>query len=162
MFVVVFLAIHPFQDGNGRLSRILTTQLLLRAGYEYVPYASLESIIERTKDDYYRALRRTQGTLRTDSADWQPWFDYFLGALRSQKRVLDEKIKREKILLDSLPQLSLEILDIARTQGRVTVAEAAKITETSRNTVKDHLKALAESGHLIRHGAGRGTWYALA
>ena len=160
--VVAFLAIHPFQDGNGRLSRILTTLLLLRAGYAYMPYASLESVIERTKDDYYRALRRTQGTLRTDSADWLPWLNYFLGGLRSQKRVLDEKIKREKILLDSLPPLSLEILDIARTQGRVTVAEAAKITETSRNTVKDHLKALTDGGHLTRHGAGRGTWYALA
>lgn len=82
VFVVVFLAIHPFQDGNGRLSRILTTLLLLRAGYEYVPYASLENIIEKTKDDYYRALRGTQGTLRTDNSDWQPWIDYFLGALR--------------------------------------------------------------------------------
>ncbi len=162
VFVVVFLAIHPFQDGNRRLSRILTTLLLLRVGYEYVPYVSLESIIEKTKDDYYRALRRTQGTLRTDSADWQPWLDYFLGALRSQKRTLDEKIKRERILLDPLPPLSLEIFDIARTQGRVTVAEAAKISGTSRNTVKDHLKALTESGHLARHGAGRGTWYALA
>ena len=162
VFVVAFLAIHPFQDGNGRLSRILTTLLLLRAGYAYMPYASLESVIERTKDDYYGALRRTQGTLRTDSADWLPWLDYFLGGLRSQKRVLDEKIKREKILLDSLPPLSLEILDIARTQGRVTVAEAAKITETSRNTVKDHIKALTDNGHLTRHGAGRGTWYALA
>ena len=162
VFVVVFLAVHPFQDGNGRLSRILTSLLLLRAGYEYVPYASLENVIEQTKEDYYRALRATQGTLRTDSVDWQPWIDYFLGALRSQKRLLNEKIKREKILLDSLPPLSLEILDIARTQGRVTVAEAAKITGTSRNTVKDHLKALTESGRLARHGAGRGTWYALA
>lgn len=75
--------------------------------------------------------------------------------------MLDEKIKREKILVDSLPPLSLEILDIARTQGRVTVAEAAEITGTSRNTVKDHLKSLTEGGHLARHGAGRGTWYAL-
>lgn len=162
VFIVVFLAIHPFQDGNGRLSRILTTLLLLRAGYEYVPYASLESVIERTKDDYYRALRRTQGTLRKESPDWQPWLDYFLGALRTQKQVLEEKIRREKILLDSLPPLSLEILDIVRTQGRVSVADAAKITGTSRNTIKDHLKALTESGHLARHGAGRGTWYALA
>ena len=61
VFVVVFLAIHPFQDGNGRLSRILTTLHLLHAGYEYVPYASLESVIEKTKDDYYRALRRHAG-----------------------------------------------------------------------------------------------------
>ncbi len=61
VFVVVFLAIHPFQDGNGRLSRVLTTLLLLRAGYAYVPYSSLESVIELSKDAYYLALRRTQG-----------------------------------------------------------------------------------------------------
>ena len=162
VFVVFFLAIHPFQDGNGRLSRILTTLLLLRANYAYVPYASLESVIERSKEDYYRALRRTQSTLRSDAPDWQPWLDYFLGALRGQKRVLDQKIRREKILLESLPPLSLEILDIARTQGRVTVGEAARITGTSRNTVKDHVKRLVEAGHLVRHGAGRGTWYSLA
>ena len=162
VFVVVFLAIHPFQDGNGRLSRILTTLLLLRAGYAYVPYASLESVIERSKEDYYRALRSTQATLRSDGLDWQPWLDYFPGALVGQKRVLDEKIRREKILLDSLPPLSLEILDIARTQGRVTVGGAARLTGTSRNTVKDHVRRLVETGHLARHGAGRGTWYALA
>ena len=68
-FVVVFLAIHPFQDGNGRLSRIVTTLLLLRANYAYVPYASLESVIEQSKEDYYRALRRTQATLRSDAPD---------------------------------------------------------------------------------------------
>lgn len=162
VFVVVFLAIHPFRDGNGRLSRVLTTLLLLRAGYNYVPYASLESVIEQTKEHYYRALRGTQGTLRADTPDWQPWLDYFLGALRAQKRTLDEKIRREKILLDSLPALSVQILDIARTQGRVTVAEAARITGVSRNTIKDHVRALTDGGHLVRHGAGRGTWYALA
>jgi len=64
---VVFLAIHPFQDGNGRLSRVLTTLLLLRSGYEYVPYASLESIVEENKDLYYKALRRTQTTLKDDA-----------------------------------------------------------------------------------------------
>ena len=141
VFVVTFLAIHPFQDGNGRLSRILTTLLLLRAGYEYVLYASLENVIERSKDDYYRALRRTHETLRSEDTDWQPWLEYFIGALRAQTRVLEEKIRREKILLDTLAPLSVDILDIARTQGRVTVAQAAKITGTSRNTVKDHLKA---------------------
>ena len=70
--VVVFLEIHPFQDGNGRLSRILTTLLLLRSGYSYVPYSSLESVIEQSKDAYYLALRRTQKTLRTATPDWQP------------------------------------------------------------------------------------------
>lgn len=77
---VVFLAIHPFQDGNGRLSRVLTTLLLLRAGYEYVPYASLESIFEENKDLYYKALRRTQTTLKDDSPDWEPWVGFFCAA----------------------------------------------------------------------------------
>ena len=63
IFVVVFLEIHPFQDGNGRLSRVLTTLLLLRVGYYYVPYSSLESVIERNKEGYYLALRQTQGTI---------------------------------------------------------------------------------------------------
>ena len=78
VFVVVFLEIHPFQDGNGRLSRILTTLMLLRAGYAYVPYSSLESVIEQSKDGYYLSLRRTQGTIRTDAPDWNPWLEFFL------------------------------------------------------------------------------------
>jgi Fic family protein len=73
IFIVVFLEIHPFQDGNGRLSRVLTTLLLLRAGYAYVPYSSLESVIEQSKEGYYLALRQTQGTIRTKKPNWQPW-----------------------------------------------------------------------------------------
>ena len=73
IFVVVFLEIHPFQDGNGRLSRALTALLLLQAGYVYVPYSSLESVVENSKESYYLALRQTQGTIRTDRPDWQPW-----------------------------------------------------------------------------------------
>ncbi len=81
IFVVVFLAIHPFQDGNGRLSRVLTTLLLLQAGYTYVPYSSLESVIEHNKEAYYLALRHTQGTIRTDAPNWQPWLVFFLRSL---------------------------------------------------------------------------------
>ena len=162
VFVVVFLAIHPFQDGNGRLSRILTTLLLLRAGYAYVPYSSLESVIERSRDAYYLALRRTQATLRTDAPAWGPWFVYFLRALQRQKRHLEQKIERERVMMGELPELSLLILGIARDHGRVTVAAAAKATGANRNTVKDHLKALTRDDHLTRHGAGRGTWYAPA
>ncbi len=160
-FVVVFLEIHPFQDGNGRLSRILTTLLLLRAGYTYVPYGSLESVIEQNKDAYYLALRQTQSTIRTDTPDWQPWVTYFLKALRQQKNRLERKIERERIILGDLPELSVQILELARDRGRVTVSEAAKATRVSRNTIKDHVKALMDKGHLARHGAGRGTWYSL-
>ena len=162
LFVVVFLEIHPFQDGNGRLSRILTTLLLLRAGYSYVPYCSLESVIERTKDAYYLALRQTQGTIRTDCPDWQPWLTYFLESLRRQADRLATKIERERLILGDLPELSVLILELCRERGRVTVSEAAKVTGASRNTIKDHLKALKSAGHIEQHGAGRGTWYGLA
>lgn len=162
VFVVVFLEIHPFQDGNGRLSRALTTLLLLRAGYSYVPYSSLESVIEQNKEAYYLALRRTQGTIRTDQQDWNPWVEFFLRSLQRQKQRLERKIERERILLGDLPELSVAILELARERGRVTVMDVAKATGASRNTVKDHLRALTEQGHLTLHGAGRGTWYGLS
>lgn len=162
IFTLVFLEIHPFLDGNGRLSRILTTLLLLRAGYVYVPYGSLESVIEGSKDAYYRALRGTQATLRTASPDWQPWVTYFLQALQRHKHLLESKLERERLLFGSLSKLSVRILEVAREHGRVTVREAAQATGKNRNTVKDHIKALVETGHLSRHGAGRGTWYSLS
>lgn len=162
IFVVVFLAIHPFQDGNGRLSRILTTLLLMRAGYDYVPYSSLESVIEQSKDAYYLGLRQTQGTLRTEAPDWQPWLTFFLRALQQQKARLEKKIERERLILGDLPELSVRILELCREHGRVTVAEAAKVTGANRNTIKDHLKALTKAGHIEQHGAGRGSWYGLA
>ena len=161
VFVVVFLAIHPFQDGNGRLSRVLTTLLLLRAGYDYVPYSSLESIIERSKDAYYLALRRTQVTIRNDEPDWDHWLDFFLNALAKQKARLEKKIARERLVLGDLPELSVQILELTRERGRITVAEAARLTGANRNTIKDHLSALTRAGHIARHGKGRGTWYGL-
>ena len=160
VFVVTFLEIHPFQDGNGRLSRILTTLLLLRAGYAYAPYSSLESVIEQSKDAYYLALRRTQSTMRTDAPDWQPWVVWFLKALQLHKDRLAVKIERERLVAGALPDLSIRILDVAREHGRVSVGAAVRLTGANRNTVKDHLKTLVEKGHLTRRGAGRGAWYA--
>jgi Fic family protein len=162
IFIVVFLEIHPFQDGNGRLSRALTTLMLLRAGYAHVPYGSLESIVEQSKEGYYRALRATQVTIRTPAPDWVPWVGFFLRALQQQKRRLERKIERERLVLGDLPALSLQILELARERGRITVAEAARATGASRNTIKDHLTALTTRRHLTRHGAGRGVWYALS
>lgn len=162
VFLVIFLAIHPFQDGNGRLSRILTTLLLLHAGYEYVPYSSLESVIEQSKDAYYLGLRQTQGTLRKERPDWQPWLNFFLRALQQQKARLEKKIERERLILGELPELSAQILELCQERGRVTVAEAVEATGANRNTIKDHLKALTRGGLIEPHGAGRGTWYGLA
>ncbi|MDF1615668.1 Fic family protein [Desulfurivibrio dismutans] len=161
LVVVVFLAIHPFQDGNGRLSRVLTTLLLLQAGYAYVPYSSLESVVEQSKEDYYLALRQTQGTIRTDSPNWQPWLVFFLRSLAEQVRRLEKKIEREKIVLATMPELRLQIVEFAREHGRVTMGEAIKLTGAGRNTLKQHFRALVEQGTLNQHGSGRGVWYDL-
>jgi predicted HTH transcriptional regulator len=80
--------------------------------------------------------------------------------LQQQKRRLEKKIEREQIMLGDLPELSVKILELARERGRVTIAEAVKVTGASRNTVKDHVRALADRKQLTRHGAGRGAWYA--
>lgn len=161
IFVVVFLEIHPFQDGNGRLSRVLTTLLLIQAGYAYVPYSSLESVIEVNKEAYYLALRQTQGTIRTDAPNWQPWLVFFLRSLAEQVRRLENKVAREKIVLAALPALSLQIVEFAREHGRITIGNAIQLTGVSRNTLKQHFRNLVERGHLTQHGAGRGVWYAL-
>ena len=162
VFTVVFLEIHPFQDGNGRLSRILTTLLLLQANYAYVPYSSLESVIEQSKESYYLALRQTQGSIRSETPNWQPWLTFFLRALQQQMKRLSKKIEREKLVLSSLPELSLRILDHVREHGRVSVGDIIKLTGVSRNTLKVQFKQLVEKGHLTKQGGGRTTWYILA
>lgn len=161
IFVVVFLAIHPFQDGNGRLSRILTTLLLLRSGYAYVPYASLESVIEQSKSNYYMALRRTQKTIRTNSPDWHSWVLYFLRSLQQQKRQLAGKMDHERKVLGALPALSLQIVELARQRGKIKVVDVINVTAAPRGTIKDHIAALVRNGHLAKHGTGKGTWYSL-
>lgn len=159
IFVVVFLEIHPFQDGNGRLSRVLTTLLLIQAGYAYVPYSSLESVIELNKEAYYLALRQTQGSIRTDAPNWHPWLVFFLRSLAEQVRRLEKKVERERFVLATLPELSLQIVEFAREHGRVTIGDAIKLTGTSRNTLKQHFRNLVEHGHLNLQGSGRGVWY---
>ncbi|ENO98176.1 filamentation induced by cAMP protein fic [Thauera phenylacetica B4P] len=161
IFVVVFLEIHPFQDGNGRISRALTTLLLLQAGYAYVPYSSLESVIELNKEAYYLALRQTQGTIRADAPNWQPWLAFFLRSLAEQVRRLEKKVEREKLVLASLPELSLQIVEFAREHGRVTIGDVIRLTGASRNTLKAHFRKLVERGHLGQQGSGRGVWYEL-
>jgi Fic family protein len=160
LFVVVFLEIHPFQDGNGRLSRVLTTLLLLQAGYSYVPYSSLESVIEANKEGYYLGLRRTQGTLTRDEPDFEPWLVFFLRSLKKQKDRLTEKVAREP-RAEGLHPDALKILEEARRTGRITTGDAEKLTGAKRPTVKTRLGELVKRGLLVRQGQGRGAWYGL-
>jgi len=123
--------------------------------------SSLESVIEQNKEAYYLALRQTQGTMRTETPNWQPWLLFFLHSLAEQVRRLEKKIEREKIVLASLPNLSLQIVEFAREHGRITISEATQLTGANRNTLKQQFRTLVERGYLRRHGAGRGAWYEL-
>ena len=158
IFIVVFLQIHPFQDGNGRLSRILTTLLLLKANYHYVPYSSLESIIEENKEGYYLSLRRTQGTLNKESPNWAPWLRFFLSTLQEQKNRLASKVNMNAAW-STLPKESLAIMEYVQEKGRITMREACQINSVSDSTVKNRLADLVKEGLLMRQGRGRGTWY---
>ena len=161
IFIVQFLAIHPFQDGNGRLSRVLTTLMLMRAGYAYVPYASLESVVEENKALYYSALRRTQKTLN-ETPDWEPWTGFFLRALKKQKGILEERVEDEKeaqISTEELHPLSEEILALFENTRRLTVSEIVEQTDANRNTIKLRLRELNQSGRVQLIGKGRGAYY---
>jgi Fic family protein len=118
-------------------------------------------VIEQSKEGYYLALRKTQGTIRTDAPNWQPWVLFFLRALQQQMVRLARKVEREKIVLSAMPELSLLIVEFAREHGRVTISDTVTLTGTSRNTLKPHFRQLLGKGLLVLHGRGRGAWYAL-
>jgi Fic family protein len=158
VFIVRFLAIHPFQDGNGRLARVLTNLLLLRMGYTYVPYSSLERVVEENREQYYRALRSAQGTLDRDESRLMDWLRFFLLCLVEQKNTLAEKVKRER-LMTSLSVLDEQLLQLARQHGRLTLTAAETLTNANRNTLKLHLRQLVQAGRLQLLGRGRSSWY---
>jgi Fic family protein len=160
VFVVHFLAIHPFQDGNGRLSRILTTLLLLKEGYLYVPYSSLESVIEKNKDNYYLSLRRSQATFKSKNPEYESWILFFLNALSAQKEMLSQKIEREKIFI-KLSKLSRQIINIVKDHGELSISEIESTTKANRNTIKKKLAELVKDKHLITQGQGKGTRYVI-
>lgn len=158
IFVVVFLEIHPFQDGNGRLSRALTTLLLLKSGYSYVPFSSLERVIEENKEGYYVALRRAQATLDTDRSGLNAWIIFFLQSMQKQKAALEKKLQIE-LEVTQLPSLSIKIIEIIQQRGPTAVAEFSAATGANRNTIKLHLKNLVNAGRIEAMGVGRGVRY---
>jgi Fic family protein len=161
-FIVVFLAIHPFQDGNGRLSRVLTTLMLLRAGYSHVPYSSLENIIESAKEGYYRALRRTQTTLRSEMPDWEAWLLFFLRSLVKQKDALAKKIDLESSRDSDLHPLARKIIALLPDHETLTLGQLVLLTGGKPSTLKLRIKELVEKGYLIPKGQGRGAHYVKA
>ena len=128
----------------------------------YTPYSSLESVIEQNKEGYYLALLRTQGTLKKQAPDWSPWLLFFLRSLQGQKRNLEAKVEREKIMRSTLSKLAVEILDLAAEHGQISVADIIRVTRAPRGTIKKRLTELVKAGHLKSGGKGRGARYSPA
>ena len=157
-FIVELLAIHPFQDGNGRLARAVTTLLLLRAGYEYVPYASLERVIEENKQAYYVALRTSQMAMRKGVSDFGEWLTFFLRSLRAQQQNLAAKLDIERLTLD-LSAVQERILSLIEQHGTATTTVMARALRVAARTVRYQLDVLAQRGLIEGHGEKRGRYY---
>ena len=162
VFVVHFLSIHPFTDGNGRLSRALTTMLMLQRGYNYMPYASMESIIETSKDAYYRALRGTQKTIWTDKVNYEPWLTFFITSLAKQKRHLEEKIAMAlKSDTTRISKAEQAVLDLFEDKVNWSVPEMADVLNKNGETVKKTVQNLVKKDLLEKKGTTKGTYYIL-
>jgi len=157
-FVFEFLAIHPFQDGNGRLSRILTNLLLLQAGYEFTPFVSHEKIIEDNKADYYLALNQTQQSWKTKAEDLSGWVLFFLDVLNVQSQSALKLMQDEPVDL-FLSDMQQQVWDYANTQDTFSRGGAIKATGLNPRTVSHALRKLMDMNKLERLGQGRATRY---
>ena len=157
-FIVEFLKIHPFEDGNGRLSRVLTNLLLLRSGYQFIQYVSHEQIIERRKDEYYIALRKSQETFKTDHDTISPWLNFFLSVVQEQATKALSYLQEEKIE-DTLSPKQYEVWKYLSEVGEASPGDIIKATGMVRGTVKQSLDRLVELGKVKRVGLRRGTRY---
>jgi Fic family protein len=157
-FLVEFLQIHPFQDGNGRLSRVLTNLFLLKEGYLYMPYISHEKLVEDNKPDYYIALRKSQKTFKTGSEDIAVWLDFFLTIFLKQSKMAVELLSKENIeKLFSVKQLA--VWECLQGINEVTTGEIVKKAKVARPTVKQALDKLLQLKKIERIGFGRSTRY---
>lgn len=157
-FLVEFLKIHPFLDGNGRLSRALTNLLLLKAGYEYVPYVSLEKIIEDSKVDYYIALRKSQTTFGTKSETITPWIEYFLNILLTQAKSALQLLSAEEVEKLLSPN-QLKVWGYLSKVEEATPGQISKDAGVARPTVSQALARLVKIKRVERIGMGSTTRY---
>jgi len=157
-FLVQFLQIHPFQDGNGRISRILTNLLMLQAGYAYMPYVSHEKIVEDNKPEYYLALRQSQKTFKTDQESIVPWVEFFLNVTLHQSKMALDLFSEENVEKLLSPR-QLEVWLYMQDAVEVTPRELSQKLEIPRPTINQVLDKLLDLGRIERLGLGRGTRY---
>lgn len=158
MFVLDFLCIHPFSDGNGRMSRLLTLLLLYRAGYIVGKYISIEKMIEQTKKTYYEALQNSSANWHEEKNDYIPFVQYTLGIVVAAYREFSSRVKLMVSSNLSKPERIREL--IKSTLGKITKAEiVAKYPDISQVTVQRALNELVTSGEILKIGGGRYTAY---
>jgi len=157
-FVVEFLNIHPFQDGNGRSSRILTNLLLLQAGYLYMPYVSHEKLVEDNKAEYYIALRRSQATLKSKKPNIIPWLEFFFGIFLKQSKMAIELLNKENVE-KLLSPLQLKVWRYMQTVDEAVPKQISGNTKVHRPTINQVLAKLLELKLIQRIGLGRATRY---
>lgn len=157
-FLVEFLQIHPFQDGNGRLSRVLTNLLLLKEGYLYMPYVSHEKLIEDNKPKYYLALRKSQKTFKTDHEDIAPWLDFFFTIFLKQSKMAVDFLSKENIE-KILSRKQLAVWEYVQAVNDASPGEIAKKAKVVRATVSQALDKLLRLKKVERIGLGRSTRY---
>lgn len=159
-FIFEFLSIHPFQDGNGRSSRILTNLLLLKSGYEYMPYVSHEKLVEDNKNDYYIALNKSQKSWKTKNENISPWLIFFLTILLEQtKRAID--LLSSESIEHLLSEKQLEVWDYIKENKKVTPRELQKKLKMPAPTVLQILNKFLDMKKIERLGEGRGVRYKL-
>ena len=159
-FIFEFLAIHPFQDGNGRLSRLLTNLMMLQHGYIYSSYVSLEEIIEEKQSEYYLSLRKTQKNHKIISANIEPWLMFFLDIIFIQAQ------KALKLLEGNKPESLLsgaqrKIYDLFVVDVELKVSEIKNRINIPLPTIKQSVARLTEYGLLEKLGQGSATRYRL-
>jgi len=158
-FLVEFLHIHPFTDGNGRLSRILSNLLMLQHGYEYMPYVSQEKLIEDNKPEYYIALRASQKTLRSNKEDITAWLNFFLHIILEQSEKAMNIISHEEVSKLLSPQQDIVWEYISKQDKVVTPLEISQATSIPRPTINQVLNKLLRLKWIERIGVGRTTRY---
>jgi Fic family protein len=160
-FVLGLLITAPFPVGNARLARVLIPHLLRRAGYDYVPYASIDREIEELRDSYYAAYDRAEGHFWSGEAQVEPWIEFFLEVLSRHRQRVEAKVELEREALD-YPPLQRAILETVRDHGSVDARLLIKATGANRNTLKDNLRRLVDNGVLERTGQRRAARYRMA
>ncbi len=158
-FIVELLQIHPFMDGNGRLSRVLSNLLLLQQGYEYMPYISQEKLIEDNKPEYYVALRQSQKTFRTKDENIAPWLVFFLKIILEQSEQAIKLLSQEAVARLLSPQQEIIWKYIASREGYVSPLEIERATKIPRPTINQALIKLLRLKWIEKTGLGRATRY---